>query len=123
MVLGSDIILCTVFLSNLSHQRDGTVPTRIVPYRTETLLFKNTITFKREVFLTHRDMQRYIEKYAVTPIVTLICNGKYGCYTYGYRYYRYRTLKNIELRATLQASLQFWSRITRTRGVRFRFPS
>ncbi len=44
-----------------------------VPYRTETLLFKNTITFKRGALY----LQRYIEKYAVTSIVTLNCNGKY----------------------------------------------
>ena len=41
-------------------------------------------------FLTHRDMQRYIEKYAVTSIVTLNCNGKDHRYIYRYRYYRYR---------------------------------
>ena len=48
-------------------------------------------------FLTHRDMQRYIEKYAVTSIVTLNCNGKDHRYIYCYRYYRYRTLKNKAL--------------------------
>ena len=53
-------------------------------------------------------MQRYIEKYAVTSIVTLNCNGKDHRYIYRYRYYRYRTLKN----KALQASLQFWSRVT-----------
>ena len=37
-------------------------------------------------------MQRYIEKYAVTSIVTLNCNGKDHRYTYRYRYYRYRLL-------------------------------
>ena len=57
-------------------------------------------------------MQRYIEKYAVTSIVTLNCNGKDHRYIYRYRYYRYRTLKNKALRAPLQASLQFWSRVT-----------
>ena len=35
----------TVLLSNLSPQRDSTVP-----HRTETLLFKNAVTFKRDVF-------------------------------------------------------------------------
>jgi hypothetical protein len=44
-----------------------------VPYRTETLLFKNTITFRRGALY----LQRYIEKYAVTSFVTLNCNGKY----------------------------------------------
>jgi hypothetical protein len=44
-------------------------------------------------FLTHRTMQRYIEKYAVTSIVTLNCNGKDHRYTNRYRYYRYRILK------------------------------
>ena len=65
-------------------------------------------------FLTHRDMQRYIEKYAVTSIVTLKSNGKDHRYTYLYRYYRYCTIKNKVLRAPLQASLQFWSRVTGT---------
>jgi hypothetical protein len=37
-------------------------------------------------FLTHRTMQRYIEKYAVTSIVTLNCNGKDHRYTNRYRY-------------------------------------
>jgi hypothetical protein len=45
-------------------------------------------------FLTHRNMQRYIEKYAVKSIVILNCNGKDHRYTYRYRYYRYRMLKN-----------------------------
>ena len=63
---------------------------------------------------THRDMQRYIEKYAVTSIVTLNCIRKYYRYTYSYRYYRYRTLKNKALRAPLHASLQFRSRVTGT---------
>ena len=40
----------TVFLSNLSHQRDTTAPQRTAPHRTETLLFKNAVTFKRDVF-------------------------------------------------------------------------
>ena len=40
----------TVLLSNLSHQRDSTVPHRTATHRTETLLFKNAITFKRDVF-------------------------------------------------------------------------
>ena len=35
----------TVLLSNLYHQRDSTVP-----HRTETLPFKNAVTFKREFF-------------------------------------------------------------------------
>ena len=35
----------TVLLSNLYHQRDSTVP-----HRTETLHFKNAVTFKREFF-------------------------------------------------------------------------
>ena len=45
----------TVLLSNLSHQRDSTVPYRTATHhtetqRTETLLFKNSVTFKRDVF-------------------------------------------------------------------------
>jgi hypothetical protein len=50
----------TVFLSNLSHQRDSTVP-----HRTETLLFKNAVTFKRDVF----DPPRHA---TFTPTVTVI---------------------------------------------------
>ena len=51
---------------------------------------------------THRDMQRYIEKYAVTSIVTLNCNGKDHRYIYRYRYYRYRMLKNKALQGPWQ---------------------
>jgi hypothetical protein len=40
-------------------------------------------------------MQRYIEKYAVTSIVTLNCNRKDHRYTYRYRFYRYRMLNKI----------------------------
>ena len=53
-------------------------------------------------------MQRYIEKYAVTSIVTLNCNGKFDRHTDRYRYFHYRTIKNNALRAMLQ----FWSRVT-----------
>ncbi len=38
----------TVFLSDLSHQR--TAPHRTAPHRTETLLCKNAVRFKRDVF-------------------------------------------------------------------------
>ena len=62
-------------------------------------------------FFTHRDMQRYIEKYAVTSIVTLNWNGKYDRYTNRYRYYRYHTIKKKAFR---QESLQFWLRVTGT---------
>jgi hypothetical protein len=48
-------------------------------------------------FLTHRNMQRYIEKYAVTSIVTLNCTGKDHRYTY-----RYRMLKNKALQGPWQ---------------------
>ncbi len=51
-------------------------PHRTAPHRTQTLICKNAVTFKRDV-LTHRTMQRYIEKYAVISIVTLNCNGEY----------------------------------------------
>jgi hypothetical protein len=50
-------------------------------------------------FLTHRNMQRYIEKYAVTSIVTLNCNGKDHL---RYRYYRYRMLNNKALQVPWQ---------------------
>ncbi len=53
-------------------------------------------------FLTHRNMQRYIEKYAVTSIVKLNCNGKDHRYTYRYRYYRYRMLNNKALQGPWQ---------------------
>ncbi len=39
----------TVILSNLSHHRDSTVPHRTAKV-TETLLCKNAVTFKRDVF-------------------------------------------------------------------------
>ena len=49
------VLIYTVLLSNLSHQRDSTVPhrtapQRTAPHRTATLLFKNAVTFKRDVF-------------------------------------------------------------------------
>ncbi len=53
-------------------------------------------------FLTHRNMQRYIEKYAVTSIATLNCNGKDHRYTCRYRYYRYPILKNKALEGPWQ---------------------
>ncbi len=60
----------TVSLSNLSHQRDSTVPYRIVPKG----YFSKKPVHLNMTFFTHRDIQRYIEKYAVTPIVTLNSN-------------------------------------------------
>ena len=39
----------TVFLPNISHHHDTTVP-----YSTESLLFKNTNTFKRDAFYIPR---------------------------------------------------------------------
>ena len=90
-------------------------PYRTVPNRTEPKRQFSKIPLHLNVtFFTHRDMQRYIEKFAIRSIVALNCNGKDHRYTYQDRYYRYRTLKNIALRATLQESLQFWSRVTRT---------
>ena len=53
-------------------------------------------------FLTHRSLQRYIEKYAVTSNVTSNCNGKDHRYTYRYSYYRYRMLKNKALQGPWQ---------------------
>jgi hypothetical protein len=82
------IVKNTVFLSNLSHQR--TAPKR---YFAKMPLHLNV------TFLTHRTMQRYIEKYAVTSIVTLNCNGKDHRYTNRYRYYRYRILNNKALQS------------------------
>jgi hypothetical protein len=68
-----------------------------VPYRTAPKRYVSKMPLHLNVtFLTHRDMQRYIEKYAVTSIVTLNCNGKDNRYTYRYRYYRYRMQKKIK---------------------------
>ena len=55
----------SVLLSNLSHQR--TAPKRY---------FAKMPLHLDVTFLTHRNMQRHIEKYADTSIVTLNCNGK-----------------------------------------------
>ena len=106
----------TVFLSNLSHQRTAphrTVPHRTVPHRTAPYrtaphrtapkrYFAKMPLHLNVTFLTHRTMQRYIEKYAVTSIVTLNCNGKDHHYTNRYRYYRYRILKNKALQRPWQ---------------------
>ncbi len=54
------------------------------------------------MFLTHRTMQRYIEKYPVTSIVTLNFNSKDHLYTNRYCYYRYRILKNKALQGPWQ---------------------
>ena len=49
-----------------------------VPYRTASKrYFSKTPLHLNVTLFTHRNMQRYIEKYAVTSIVTLNCNGKY----------------------------------------------
>jgi hypothetical protein len=92
--------LNTVFLSNLSHQCDSTVPHRTKPHRTETLLFKNAVTFKRDVFdppqhaTLNFKIRRYINRY-------FNFNVKDHRYTYRYRYYRYHMLKNKALRTSL----------------------
>ena len=86
-----------------------TVPYRTVQYGmvrngTVTKRYFSKIPLHLNVkFLTHHDMQHYIEKYTVTSIVALNCKGKDHRYTYRYRYYRYRKLKNKALRAPLQA--------------------
>ena len=114
----------TVIISNLSHQRHRiepyrtkpnrtepyrTVPNRTEPYRTEPYRhFSKIPVLLKVTFFTHRCMQRYIEKYTVTSIVTLDCNGKYDRHMNCYSYYRHRTLKNNASRAPLQ----FWSRVT-----------
>jgi hypothetical protein len=54
-------------------------------------------------------MQRYIEKYAVTSIVTLNSNGKYDRHTNRYRYYRYRILNEA-----LRVPLNFENNLTVT---------
>ena len=61
-----------------------------VPYRTAPKRYFSKMPLHLNVTLsTRRNMQRYIEKYAVASIVTLNYTGK----DYRYRYYRYRTLK------------------------------
>ena len=67
-----------------------------VPYRTilyVTVFKKNTIV---TLFVTFTVTFYPVTK-TVTSIVTLNCNGKYDRYTYCYRYYRYRMLKNKAL--------------------------
>ena len=63
----------TVFLSNLSHQR----------YRH----FSKLQIHLKVTFFTHRWIQNYIEKYAVSSIVILDCNGKYNSHTNQWRRY------------------------------------
>ena len=76
---------------------------RTVPHRTAPKRYFAKMPLHLNVtFLTHRTMQRYIEKYAVTSIVTLNCNGKDHRYTNRYRYYRYRILKNKALQRPWQ---------------------
>ena len=71
------------------------------PYRTATNHhFSKIPVLLKVTFFAHRCMQRYLEKYAVTSIVTLICKGKFDRYTDRYRYYHYRTLKNNASRAS-----------------------
>ncbi len=55
-------------------------PTSVtVPHRTAPKRYFSKMPLHLNVtFLTHRNMQRYIEKYAVTSIVTLNCSGKYN---------------------------------------------
>jgi hypothetical protein len=74
-------------------------PTSVtVPHRTAPKRYFSKMPLHLNVtFLTHRNMQRYIEKYAVTSIVALNFNGKDHRYTNRYRYYRYRMLKNKAL--------------------------
>ena len=55
------------------HPTSVTVPYRTVPNRH----FSKIPVLLKVKFFAHRCMQRYIEKYAVTSIVTLNCNGKY----------------------------------------------
>ena len=60
----------TVLLSNLSHQRDSTVPYRTATHRTAPKRnFSKMPLHLNVTFLTHRNMQRYIEKYAVVTTV------------------------------------------------------
>ena len=58
-------------------------PYRTVPNRTEPSFFKNTSTFKSDVF-THRCIEKYT--------VTLDCNGKFDRHTARYSYCYYRML-------------------------------
>ena len=75
----------TVFLSNLSHQRDSTAPHRNAPHRTAphrtmlyvTVFLKNTIVTLFVTFTVTFIVTFYPVTRTVTPIVTLNCNGKY----------------------------------------------
>ena len=75
----------TVFLSNLSHQRDSAVPHRTAPQRTAphrimlyvTVFLKNTIVTLFVTFTVTFIVTFYPVTRTVTPIVTLNCNGKY----------------------------------------------
>ena len=80
-----------------------TTPQRTAPKRTAPKrYFSKTPLHLNVTFLTHRNMKRYIGKYAVTSIGTSNCNGKDHRYIYRYRYYRYRMLKNKALQWPLQ---------------------
>ena len=91
----------TVFLSNLSNQRHRTVPNRTLPHRTANV-----------TFFAHRCIQRYIEKYAVTSIVTINYNAKFDCHTNRHSYYHYRTLNNNASPESLQFFLSVTSTVT-----------
>ena len=77
MILYFSIFFITVFLSDLSHQRDRTVPHYTVCDR----IFK--------FFIVTFTVTLYPVTRTVTVNVTFSVTD-----TYRYRYYRYRTLKN-----------------------------
>jgi hypothetical protein len=105
----------TVLLSNLSHQRDSTVPhgtvapKRTAPQRTapqrnapHRIILYVTV-FKKNTIVTFT-VTFYPVTRIVTPIVTLNCNGKYTVTPT----VTVIIVKNKALRASLRASLQFW---------------
>ncbi len=91
------MINVTVFLSNLSHQRDSTVTYRTVPKR----CFSKIPGHLKVTFFSHRDMHFYIKKYAATLIVPLNCSGKYTVTPYVTVIIVTACLKNIGLRISL----------------------
>ena len=67
----------------------------------------NSILLLKVTFFAHRCKQRYIEKYAVTSIVTLDCNGKFDRHTNRYRYYYYVIIYRAVMEITVGVTLCF----------------
>ena len=80
---GSKISNVTKLIISVKKNHQNLVP--IIQYFYRIYLISATVPYRyfakiplhlNVTLFTHRDMQRYIEKYAVTSIVTLNCNGK-----------------------------------------------